>query len=187
MDTRTLLTDHLERIRELYAGALDGLDPATAHHRPGGTGNPIAWLLGTSPACRTTTSRAFRRAAGLGDLARPVRPAPRRMATPATATPPPRSTPCGSRTSRCSAATTRRCTRPPSATSGTSTSRARPGRRRALGTAGHRRGPDGQRHRRLPPAPRAGGLRPGPTRRFVESPGAPAPLLPCRGGLRARR
>ena len=45
MDPRELLTDQFERIRELYAGIADGLDAETAHHRPEGTGNPIAWLL----------------------------------------------------------------------------------------------------------------------------------------------
>ncbi len=45
METRDLLADHAERIRELYAGALDGLDLATAHTRPAGRGNPIVWLL----------------------------------------------------------------------------------------------------------------------------------------------
>jgi uncharacterized damage-inducible protein DinB len=45
MDVRELLIDHFERIRELYVDLPDGLDVDTAHHRPGGTGNPIAWLL----------------------------------------------------------------------------------------------------------------------------------------------
>jgi hypothetical protein len=45
MDTRELLTDHFERVHELYAVVVDGLDPRTAHRRPGGAGNPIAWLL----------------------------------------------------------------------------------------------------------------------------------------------
>ena len=45
MDTSDLVIDHFERIRELYVGTVDDLDPETAHHRPGGTGNPIVWLL----------------------------------------------------------------------------------------------------------------------------------------------
>lgn len=45
MDTSELLADHFERVRELYAGIATDLDTETAHVRPGGTGNPIAWLL----------------------------------------------------------------------------------------------------------------------------------------------
>jgi uncharacterized damage-inducible protein DinB len=45
MDSRELLVDQFERIRELYVDLGDGLDVETAHRRPGGTGNPIAWLL----------------------------------------------------------------------------------------------------------------------------------------------
>ena len=49
MDTAALLTDHAERIRELYAGVLDGLSVEDAHHRPEGPdgtrGNPVVWLL----------------------------------------------------------------------------------------------------------------------------------------------
>jgi uncharacterized damage-inducible protein DinB len=45
MDVRTLLTDGFERITELYADLADGLDEPTLHHRPGGTGNPVGWLL----------------------------------------------------------------------------------------------------------------------------------------------
>ncbi len=45
MDARELLIDQFERIRELYVDLPDGLDVEAAHHRPGGTGNPIAWLL----------------------------------------------------------------------------------------------------------------------------------------------
>ncbi len=51
MDTRELLTDHAERVRELYAAARADLDLATAHQRPtaegssGRGGNPIVWLL----------------------------------------------------------------------------------------------------------------------------------------------
>lgn len=45
METRDLLADHAERIQELYAAALDGLDLDAAHVRPAGRGNPIAWLL----------------------------------------------------------------------------------------------------------------------------------------------
>ena len=45
MDARDLLVDNFERIRELYVDLPDGLDLEAAHHRPAGTGNPIAWLL----------------------------------------------------------------------------------------------------------------------------------------------
>ena len=37
--------DHFGRIRELYVDLPEGLDVETAHHRPGGTGNSITWLL----------------------------------------------------------------------------------------------------------------------------------------------
>jgi hypothetical protein len=48
MDSRAVLTDGFGRIPELYAGvvdALDGPDDRVLHHRPGGTGNPVGWLL----------------------------------------------------------------------------------------------------------------------------------------------
>ena len=45
MDSAELLTDQFDRVRELFAGIADDLDETTAHHRPGGAGNPIAWLL----------------------------------------------------------------------------------------------------------------------------------------------
>jgi hypothetical protein len=45
MDVRGLLTEGFGRITELYADLADGLDEATLHHRPNGTGNPIGWLL----------------------------------------------------------------------------------------------------------------------------------------------
>lgn len=45
MDARDLLVDHFERIRELYVALPEGLDVDTAHRRPAGTGNPIAWLM----------------------------------------------------------------------------------------------------------------------------------------------
>lgn len=45
MDTTELLTDCFGRVAELYADLADGLDQEALHHRPGGTGNPIAWLL----------------------------------------------------------------------------------------------------------------------------------------------
>ena len=46
MDARAVLTDGFGRIPELYADLVDGLDDDRAlHHRPGGTGNPIGWLL----------------------------------------------------------------------------------------------------------------------------------------------
>ena len=40
-----MLTEAFGRITELYDGVADGLDDETLHHRPGGTGNPIGWLL----------------------------------------------------------------------------------------------------------------------------------------------
>jgi hypothetical protein len=45
MDSVTLLTDHFERVRELYADLADGLSEEVAHTRPLEVGNPIAWLL----------------------------------------------------------------------------------------------------------------------------------------------
>jgi hypothetical protein len=45
METSELLTDSFGRIRELYVEIAGDLDPETAHRRPQGTGNPIAWLL----------------------------------------------------------------------------------------------------------------------------------------------
>ena len=45
MDVRGLLTEGFGRITELYAGVAEGLDERTLHERPGGTGNPIGWLL----------------------------------------------------------------------------------------------------------------------------------------------
>ena len=45
MDVRGLLTEGFGRITELYAGVADGLDQEQLHHRPGGTGNSIGWLL----------------------------------------------------------------------------------------------------------------------------------------------
>ncbi|WP_299925968.1 DUF664 domain-containing protein [uncultured Nocardioides sp.] len=45
MDVRGLLTEGFGRITELYAGMVEDLDEATLHDRPGGTGNPIGWLL----------------------------------------------------------------------------------------------------------------------------------------------
>jgi hypothetical protein len=45
MDVRELLTDGFERIDELYDDLADGLDERALNHRPGGTGNPIGWLL----------------------------------------------------------------------------------------------------------------------------------------------
>jgi hypothetical protein len=39
------LTDSFDRIRELYAEVARDLPLEVAHDRPGGTGNPIAWLL----------------------------------------------------------------------------------------------------------------------------------------------
>ena len=45
MDVRGLLTEGFGRITELYDAVADGLDDDALHHRPGGTGNPIGWLL----------------------------------------------------------------------------------------------------------------------------------------------
>jgi hypothetical protein len=45
MDVRELLTDGFERIDALYDDLADGLDERALNHRPGGTGNPIGWLL----------------------------------------------------------------------------------------------------------------------------------------------
>ena len=45
MDVRGVLTEGFGRITELYDDVADGLDERTLHERPGGTGNPIGWLL----------------------------------------------------------------------------------------------------------------------------------------------
>jgi uncharacterized damage-inducible protein DinB len=45
VDVRGVLTEGFGRITELYDGIADGLDDRTLHERPGGTGNPIGWLL----------------------------------------------------------------------------------------------------------------------------------------------
>jgi uncharacterized damage-inducible protein DinB len=45
MDPRDLLVDSFGRIRERYVDVADDLDTETAHWRPEGTGNSIAWLL----------------------------------------------------------------------------------------------------------------------------------------------
>ena len=45
MDVRGVLTEGFGRITELYAGVAEGLDQDQLRHRPGGTGNPIGWLL----------------------------------------------------------------------------------------------------------------------------------------------
>lgn len=45
MDVRGVLTEAFGRVTELYDEVVDGLDEETLHHRPGGTGNPIGWLL----------------------------------------------------------------------------------------------------------------------------------------------
>jgi len=45
METSELLSDMFGRIRELYVDIAGDLTPDAAHHRPGGTGNSIAWLL----------------------------------------------------------------------------------------------------------------------------------------------
>lgn len=45
MDTHDLLADAFGRIEETYADIAEGLDAELMHHRPGGTGNPVGWLL----------------------------------------------------------------------------------------------------------------------------------------------
>lgn len=45
MDTHDLLVDAFGRIEETFADLAEGLDTELLHHRPGGTGNPIGWLL----------------------------------------------------------------------------------------------------------------------------------------------
>jgi uncharacterized damage-inducible protein DinB len=45
MDVRGVLTEGSGRIPELYADIAGGLDDESLRHRPGGTGNPIGWLL----------------------------------------------------------------------------------------------------------------------------------------------
>ncbi len=45
MDVRGLLTEGFGRITELYSGIAEDLDERTLDERPGGTGNPIGWLL----------------------------------------------------------------------------------------------------------------------------------------------
>jgi hypothetical protein len=45
MDVRGVLTEGFGRITELYDDVVEGLDQRTLHERPGGTGNPIGWLL----------------------------------------------------------------------------------------------------------------------------------------------
>jgi hypothetical protein len=45
MDVRQLLEDGFQRVADLLPEVADGLDDEALHHRPGGTGNPIGWLL----------------------------------------------------------------------------------------------------------------------------------------------
>ena len=45
MDVRGVLTEGFGRITELYDDVAEGLDQEQLHHRPGGTGNSIGWLL----------------------------------------------------------------------------------------------------------------------------------------------
>ena len=45
MDVRGVLTEAFGRVTELYDDVADGLDEDAMAHRPGGTGNPIGWLL----------------------------------------------------------------------------------------------------------------------------------------------
>ncbi|KRF36964.1 mycothiol transferase [Nocardioides sp. Soil805] len=45
MDVRGVLTEGFGRIAELYDDVAQDLDQRTLHERPGGTGNPIGWLL----------------------------------------------------------------------------------------------------------------------------------------------
>ncbi len=45
MKSSELLQDAFVRISDAVAETLKGLDDEALHHRPAGTGNPIAWLL----------------------------------------------------------------------------------------------------------------------------------------------
>ena len=45
MDSRELLIDIFGRIRERFVDVAGDLDLEVGHHRPGGTGNSIVWLL----------------------------------------------------------------------------------------------------------------------------------------------
>ncbi len=45
MDVRGLLSEGFGRITELYDAVAEGLDSDQLHHRPGGTGNSIGWLM----------------------------------------------------------------------------------------------------------------------------------------------
>jgi uncharacterized damage-inducible protein DinB len=45
VDVRGLLTEGFGRIAELYTATVEDLDDTSLHHRPGGTGNSIGWLL----------------------------------------------------------------------------------------------------------------------------------------------
>jgi uncharacterized damage-inducible protein DinB len=45
VDVRGVLTEAFGRVTELYDGVADGLDEDALAYRPGGTGNPIGWLL----------------------------------------------------------------------------------------------------------------------------------------------
>lgn len=45
MRTDDLLLDALGRVRDLVPAVLDGLDETQLAHRPGGTSNPIGWLV----------------------------------------------------------------------------------------------------------------------------------------------
>ncbi|WP_432476701.1 mycothiol transferase [Nocardioides sp. GXQ0305] len=45
MDLAELLTDHFDRIRQLYGDLARDLDEDALAHRPEGTGNSIGWLL----------------------------------------------------------------------------------------------------------------------------------------------
>lgn len=45
MKSAELLQDAFVRISDAVAETLKGLDEETLHHRPAGTGNPIAWLI----------------------------------------------------------------------------------------------------------------------------------------------
>ena len=45
MDAHDLLMEAFGRIRETFEEVAEGLDQTMLHRRPGGTGNPIGWLL----------------------------------------------------------------------------------------------------------------------------------------------
>ena len=164
MDPRGVLTEAFGRITELYDGVAEGLDDETLHHRPGGTGNPIGWLLWH--LARVQDDHIADLADGsrrCGRSGRSGSGCPTAPTTSATATPASRSTPSGSPIPSCSSATTTRSPSRPRATCETVDERELEREvDQTLGPARHRRPAARQHHRRLPPAPRPGGVRQGP-------------------------